>query len=81
MLLRLGAGYAGKGKYKPVVQQWSEIRSLECMDWLDPLFHMQALLLRKLSNSISYIQSCTSEPPVNAFYHSARYSFDQPCNG
>ena len=63
MILRFGAAYAGNGKHKQVVQQWPEIRSLECMDWLDPgLFHMKALLLRKLSNSISYMQSRTSEP-------------------
>ena len=79
--LRLGAGYAGKGKHKPVVQHWSEVRSLECIDWIDPLFHMLALLLRKLSIGISYMQSCTSEPPINAFYQGGRYSFDQPCNG
>ena len=62
MILRFWAGYAGKERRKPVVQQWSEVRGLEPMDWLDYPFHMQALLWRKLSSSISYMQSCPSEP-------------------
>ena len=41
----------GRKGAKPVVQQWSGVGGLEPMDWLDYPFHMQALLLRKLSSS------------------------------